>query len=430
MRYLPTKTRLHLHISPRQVARISASLLMITLLLHSQTTFAASLTKDELFSINSQTSFFDKNACQPGSTSTSNPDTGGQTDITKSKNAKTVFEYFTESNFQPATGKHNYSPAQAAGIVGNFWVESKVNPTEEQVGGGGGYGIAQFTPPTAMRAWVTANGEDPNSLQGQLDYVAYQLNNTETAARDALTATSTPQDAADKFETQYERPQDPPASQSAREGAAVDAFGAFAKDAGTPPVAADSSNCTNITTTASVNCQNASGDAKILCEAEDYTGIWYTFGGGHGGYANFRSQCPLKQVTTLVKSGPHKGETLAAVASTQANPGPCTTDCSALVSIAVDQAFNHSFNYWIVAGTMQGVGSQNWKPISMSQLQPGDIVTTSEHVEIVQGVFKNTLFTFGSHHTGTKTGEVSGSLFGYYTAAYRWQDPGQGVTPV
>jgi hypothetical protein len=113
--------------------------------------------------------------------------------------------------------------------------------------------------------------------------------------------------------------------------------------------------------------------------------------------------------------------------STAAAVGPCATDCSGLVSMSVDQAFNLTYD-WTVAGTMNGAGSNYWQPIPITSVQAGDIVTTSEHVEIVDhyDASTHTLYTFGSHYTGTQTGPVSAGL-GYYTGAYEWTGPGSGT---
>jgi hypothetical protein len=171
------------------------------------------------------------------------------------------------------------------------------------------------------------------------------------------------------------------------------------------------------------------GDAAILCEAEKYVGIWYLYGGGHAGYSAFRQQCPE---SALPK---------AASLSTVGNPGPCATDCSGLVSMAVDAAFNQSYD-WTVSnsnGQMVGAGANYWQSIPMNEAQPGDIVTSNDgdgtpgippgtdgHVEIVVSVSGNTVNTFGSHYTGSQTGPVSGSASGWNTGAWRWTGPGSG----
>lgn len=164
--------------------------------------------------------------------------------------------------------------------------------------------------------------------------------------------------------------------------------------------------------TAGSDCAGgASGNAAILCEAKKYEGIFYLFGGGHEAYSTFRQICPEASIPA------------AAAASTEADPGPCATDCSGLISVAVDAAFGLSYT-WSIDGTMVGSGSQYWQSIPIDQAKAGDIVTTSEHVEIVDHIQGDTVYTFGSHETGTKTGQVTTSK-GYWTSgAYHWTGPG------
>lgn len=161
----------------------------------------------------------------------------------------------------------------------------------------------------------------------------------------------------------------------------------------------------------SSNCSSGSaGNAAILCEAQKYKDIYYQLGGGHQAYSTFRQACPEEAIAA------------AAASSSAADPGPCATDCSGLVSVAVDAAFGQNY-VWTVTGPMVGDGAEYWQSIPIAQAQAGDIVTTSEHVEIVERVSGSAIYTFGSHHTGTQTGEVNTSL-DYWSAAYRWTGPG------
>ena len=179
-----------------------------------------------------------------------------------------------------------------------------------------------------------------------------------------------------------------------------------------------------LTSDVSANCpqtkQAASGDSAILACAEQYAGIFYDWGGGHTDYATFRQNCPLSQLTGAPKSP-------AALASASGDPGPCGTDCSGLVSMALDQAFDLDDGMTVSSsGVMLGSGAQYWKEISPSQAHPGDIVTLADstgHVEIVDTNSGGTFTTFGSHHTGATTGEVS-STPGYWAHAYTWTGPG------
>ncbi|MGH9381451.1 MAG: phage tail tip lysozyme [Thermoanaerobaculia bacterium] len=102
-----------------------------------------------------------------------------------------------------------WSRAQAAGIVGNLWAESRVKHDQAQHGGGPGYGLAQWEGPrqASFRQWA---GHDihNSTFQEQLDFIQWELNNTERAAGNALRGASTADQAARIIMTRYERPAD------------------------------------------------------------------------------------------------------------------------------------------------------------------------------------------------------------------------------
>ena len=95
--------------------------------------------------------------------------------MTLTANTKTAFDFFVSNG---------YSDTQAAGIIGNLMYESAgasgdINPTSEENGGGGGVrdcSVYRGGAGLVLRTWVTAQGEDPTSLTGQLDYLLYDLN--------------------------------------------------------------------------------------------------------------------------------------------------------------------------------------------------------------------------------------------------------------
>jgi len=208
----------------------------------------------------------------------------------------------------------------------------------------------------------------------------------------------------------------------------------YLKGKGSSSVSGTTGTCSS---SASVNCNLSSGtnkksqvtgDAAILCEAEKYKGIYYLYGGAHAGYDAFRQQCPLGAVAN------------AASTSTAYDPGPCATDCSGLVYVAVDQAFHQQYS-GIVADSsgIMTAATQYWKHIPFSQAQPGDIVTSDDgdgtpgvapgtqgHVEIVVSINQQTgmVTSFGSHYTGTRTGFDTGPESGWNTGAWHWIGPG------
>jgi hypothetical protein len=98
-----------------------------------------------------------------------------------------------------------WSREQAAGIVGNLVVESGLR-TDIVGDGGRAYGIAQWHPDRQAR-FKEVYGKDirQSSFQEQLEFVNWELNNSEKAAGDALRGATTAADAAAIVDSQYER---------------------------------------------------------------------------------------------------------------------------------------------------------------------------------------------------------------------------------
>ena len=159
------------------------------------------------------------------------------------------------------------------------------------------------------------------------------------------------------------------------------------------------------------NIGTATGTAAILCEAQKYDGIFYQKGGGHG-YAASRQACPESAVAS------------AAATSSPGSPGPCATDCSGLVAVAIDAVYGKSYE-WTVngSGVMEGGGAEFWKLIPIDQVKAGDIVTRTDHVDIVDHIVGSTVYTFGSHAPGVKTGPDTTDK-SYWTGAYHWAGGG------
>lgn len=119
-----------------------------------------------------------------------------------------VMKYFLEKGF---------TPEQAAGIIGNFMVESGVDPSKKQYGGGPGRGLAQWgsTNPKydrfgydgsrGLTRFAKEQGKPWEDLYVQLDYIMHELTTSEKRAYQALTAATSVEDAANIFEDKYER---------------------------------------------------------------------------------------------------------------------------------------------------------------------------------------------------------------------------------
>ncbi len=147
---------------------------------------------------------------------------GTNSELVGSENAEKAFHYMVSAG---------YTPEQAAGFVGNFVRESGVEPQIEEgrtaqtsrpiaeflasgeskktSGSPKGYGLVGWTGYSQldnMAAWVTDNGGDPGSLQGQLSYLVYQLSvgGPRQAIGDAMRATKTAEEATIVFNVKYE----------------------------------------------------------------------------------------------------------------------------------------------------------------------------------------------------------------------------------
>ena len=108
-----------------------------------------------------------------------------------------------------------WSPAQAAGIMGNLVHESggRLNPGAVNAGDGSdgsdSIGIGQWNQnrAAALKAFATSQGKPWQDFGTQLAFVQHELETNESAAGQRLKGAQTPQDAASAFALGYERPQ-------------------------------------------------------------------------------------------------------------------------------------------------------------------------------------------------------------------------------
>jgi hypothetical protein len=99
-----------------------------------------------------------------------------------------------------------YSSAQAAGIVGNLYGESKLN-TKAVGDGGKAYGIGQWHPDRqAIFAKAFGKPIQQSTYTEQLAFVDYELRNNESLAGKLLRKTKTIAEATRVFMLRYERP--------------------------------------------------------------------------------------------------------------------------------------------------------------------------------------------------------------------------------
>lgn len=118
-----------------------------------------------------------------------------------------------------------WSEAQAAGIVANLDAESGMDPNINQIGGGPGYGLAQWEGPrqASFREWA---GKDirNSTFAEQLEFIQWELTHTESNAGDALRQVNDPREAASIVTRLYERPADSVGEAARRGGPAVDIY--------------------------------------------------------------------------------------------------------------------------------------------------------------------------------------------------------------
>lgn len=115
-----------------------------------------------------------------------------------SGNAKIALDYFIQQG---------WAPEQAAGLVANLQAESGQNIDPGAVGDGGkAYGIAQWHG-SRQQDFQRVMGRPINgsSLQDQLNFVQWELNNTESRAAQALKNARTAEEAAAIIDQYYER---------------------------------------------------------------------------------------------------------------------------------------------------------------------------------------------------------------------------------
>jgi LysM repeat protein len=352
------------------------------------------------------------------------------------------------------------SPMAMAGILGNLYAESGLDPnrlqysapdsitligslTTEQLNDRNlGIALAQWSSPNTLLQAAAALHENPNRLDTQLNVLFGQILqpdmfNSQSSYLEAISSAKTPQEAAYTTMRDWERP-GPRNNLLSRQVFAA-AFYDYMVN-GTPLPAsmpmmslASLSEAKAITTaeagvttpvadtdSALTDCDNPQGDTEILCAAEDNNGIYYEYGGGHESLQQYEANCPdpSNPADNQATGGPSLD------GGQSGNPSPCATDCSALVELATARAFNVNIGQGDVAGIEDD--STDWEPVSVSAtLQPGDIVVVgTDHVEIVDHFdpITQTLYTFGSHYTGIATG-VTTSPLSYWTGAYQYIGP-------
>lgn len=104
------------------------------------------------------------------------------------------------------------SKQAASGVIGNLMVESglKTTPFGDK---GTSFGLAQWRDPTPgqgrwtnLKNFTTNRNLDVNSVNGQMEYLWHELNTSYRPVLDKIKLATTPEQAADIFRYNYERP--------------------------------------------------------------------------------------------------------------------------------------------------------------------------------------------------------------------------------
>lgn len=111
--------------------------------------------------------------------------------------AKDIYDYFIGKGF---------TPAQASGILGNIQTESSFK-TNAYNAGEGAIGICQWEGPrrTALENFASQQGKPVTDLHVQLDFIMHEFTHGERGAYAAVKAAQTPEQAAQAFQSKYER---------------------------------------------------------------------------------------------------------------------------------------------------------------------------------------------------------------------------------
>jgi hypothetical protein len=99
------------------------------------------------------------------------------------------------------------TPEQASGVVGNLMRESGLQSDIEERGGGGGYGLAQWTGSRRrdLEQFAAQRGKSPGDFDTQYQFLLHELRGSESRALSTLRQARTPEEAAFVFDRDFER---------------------------------------------------------------------------------------------------------------------------------------------------------------------------------------------------------------------------------
>lgn len=136
--------------------------------------------------------------------------------------------------FQTKMKSLGCSDSFIAGMLGNIQSESTINPQRVETGGGGGYGLVQWTPASKLIDWCASQGLDYTDGDAQCLRIAWEKDNNQQwiattpypfSFAQAWISNDEPAVLASAFLYNYERPADPGATEQLRKDQANYWFG-------------------------------------------------------------------------------------------------------------------------------------------------------------------------------------------------------------
>lgn len=334
---------------------------------HAETTLAIAFIDDPSF--RAQNDVLYTETCK---TTSSGESTDDFTPLEGSDNAQKVWNYFKSKGL---------SDEQVAGIMGNLAWESG-DPTfnnatdSEELSGGGGYGLAQWTGGrrTQINEAATRAGTSVTDLQFQLDYLHQEMTTrTErdggsTTEFDGIKGTSSAAEAAEYFMYNFERPGD------LRLKERVDlANGYLQKYGGTGGGAGESSDTLTSSNTECDDSEGSPGVTDADCGEGGFIGTLKCYA-----WPNYRGNdiTPTEDYQKAIDNALSQDRYVGGTA----HKG---IDCGGFVSLLLqDSGFEPAYNYsgkggntvsqyqW-TADNWQTLGKGN--EINVADLLPGDV---------------------------------------------------------
>lgn len=309
---------------------------------------------DEAFYSGNDILFYDPCAA---SCSTGQVSVGTTLKIEETDTIKTIYTYLTSTPLSTNSNKP-LTPAQAAGVMGNFYAESSFNPSaiEDTSRAQKGHGLAQWTFGrwTNLSNFATQQGKPWDDVNVQLDFLKTELEGSEKAvfSDSEFATTDDPSSAAMRWRVVFERADPTVAHDDKRQGAAVAIYNMF-------------------------------GGSSSVCQSS--TAVI------QGDFVETAINFALTSPATDGLVSKTQARDTYQTAKEEFNPSVDWTDCggyiaTALYASGVDKNYP---NVSVAAQLAYVKGSTekysiNQQPV-MSDLQPGDILYVSGHTTLYTG---------------------------------------------